>query len=201
MTLLATAGESIMLASCATLIALPLAFATGWSAAAPGSFATACRRALRFLASLPIALIGLVSFTAAPFLPTELAVLAALAIGAYAPIAVAVSVARTGQGLRPERDALALGLSRRAVMLGVVLPVLRAPVSAAVLRTLGRLVGETGLFLLIAIAPGAMPSTLGASVLHGALRGDRVLPSLLVLMLVPVALALFAERVERRGRA
>jgi ABC-type Fe3+ transport system permease subunit len=189
-------ATSLVLAIVAVSLALPFAVMSGWHAAGSDPLASAARQALRFLSSLPMVVIGLVVWSVWP--SPLVGALVALIVGAYAPLALAVCSARAAQGRRPERDALALGLSPRAMFVGVVLPVLRAPVAAAALRTIGRLVGETALFLLL--VGDRLPATLGATLLQRALVGHAALPLLAVLVLVPISLSVLAARIDGSGQ-
>ena len=189
--------RTVGLAIAAVLSMAPLAALSGWHAASPGRAARASHGCLRVLAALPLVVVGLVLLALLPSAAAWWLVLLTLALGAYAPLALAVSDARESLGRRLERDALALGATPRTVFYDVMVPVLRPALLGASLRTIARLTGETGVFLIVS---STHTSTLGARLLTEANRAHAVpVVTLLVLLGVPVALAAIAARLEARA--
>ena len=111
---------------------------------------------LRFLSHLPLAALALA-------LSGTHGWLGWWALGGYAPLTLALREAFRAVDPRELQAADALGLSPWQVAQTVTLPLVLRPALAAALRTLARLVGEAGLFLVVG------GPTLGAEVWQGGL--------------------------------
>ena len=179
MTLLASALSTSALALVAIFLAAPAALWTAWAVRDE----RATLGALRLLAAVPLAALALA------VAPSSHAWLALWALGAYAPLSLGLVDVRAAIDRSQLEAALALGMSEMQAMRYVALPAVARPFLAMLARTVARLVGEAGLFLVVVGA-----STLGvAAWLPG--RGAVV-----ALIVVALGWAALAERLDLDAR-
>lgn len=185
------------LASAALAIATGPAMLTG-SVIARDRGAAPALPALRTLTGLPAALIGLALLGLWPAGGLPAIAIASLAISAYAQLSVAVAESRAQLGGSVLEQALALGIAPARVGRELILPALAPRLAGAGLRCGARLLGEAGLFVLLAGLRGSRLPVAGAEVVWRAQSDPRGAIGLALLLAAAVlGLVLVAGRVER----
>ncbi|WP_269844814.1 phosphate ABC transporter permease subunit PstC [Methyloprofundus sedimenti] len=205
----------------ALLLATPLGIASALFSRyyAPPAVATGYRRLIELLAGIPSVVYGLWGLTTlAPLIaqlhPPGVSLLTALLILALMilpTIALSVDAALLAVPIAYHQGAAALGLSRWAMIKGVILPAAHSNITSGIMLAAGRAIGETMAVLMVAGNVVQLPHSLFDSVrtltanialeMSYAMGDHRaaLFVSGLALMLMVLLLVSSAELLKRRS--